>query len=50
MSQTIAIDDLPQSPAADTADEWSARRRLACLVALSVVSWVVILAPLVIWA
>jgi hypothetical protein len=50
MSQTIAIDDLPQGPAAETVDEWSARRRLVCMVALSVASWIAILAPLAIWA
>lgn len=52
MSQTIALDDFPRGPAAETAeasDEWSARRRLACMVALSVAAWMAILTPIIIW-
>jgi len=49
MSHSVAI-DLPRDSAAETeANGWSARRRLACLVALSAASWLVILTPLMIW-
>lgn len=49
MSHSIAIEQ-PQAPVADAGrDGWSARRRLACMVVLSMVSWLVILAPAMIW-
>jgi len=49
MSHSIAF-DLPRDSAAETeSDVWSARRRLACLIALSAVSWLAILTPLLIW-
>lgn len=49
MSHSIAIDQ-PQAPIAEAErNGWSARRRLACLVALSVMSWLAILTPVMIW-
>ena len=49
MSQTIAIDQPQTTLANDEQSGWSARRRLACMVALSMVSWLVILTPVMIW-
>ena len=56
MSHSIAFElprdfaDAPRGSAdATEAKAWSARRRLACLVALSAVSWLAILIPVMIW-